>query len=108
MKIHRIETGKVRIKKNQITKVKGLAPQMLRVLFGKEWAEWVPIYAWAIEHNEGIIVVDTGETHKTTINGYLPKFHPYYALAVEFDVKPEEEIGPQLIKIGIDPVKDVL
>lgn len=107
MKLHRIETGKVRIKKNQISKQKGLAPQMLKVLFGKEWAEWVPIYAWVIERPEGIIVVDTGETSKTGISGYLPKWHPYYALAVQFDVKPENEIGPQLMQLGIDPVKDV-
>lgn len=107
MKIHRIETGKVRIKENQINKAKGVAPQMLKVLFGKKWADWVPIYAWVIEHSEGIIVVDTGETYKTSLNGYLPKLHPYYALAVDFNVKPEEEIGPQLRKIGIDPTKDV-
>jgi len=107
MKIHRIETGKVRIKENQIEKAKGIAPQMIKVLFGKKWAEWVPIYAWVIEHPEGIIVVDTGESHKTNTRGYLPKWHPYYSMAVEFDVKPEDEIGPQLIKIGIDPLRDI-
>lgn len=107
MKIHRIKTGLVRIKENQISKTKGLTPQMLKVLFGKKWAEWVPIYAWVIEHPEGIIVVDTGETAKTAEHGYLPKWHPYYALSVQFRVKPEEEIGPQLQKLGINPAKDV-
>ncbi len=107
MKLHRIETGKVRIKSNQISKPGGLGPQMLQVLFGKDWSEWLPIYAWAIEHKEGVIVVDTGETHKTGIPGYLPRWHPYYSLAVQFDVKPEDEIGPKLRQIGIDPVKDV-
>ena len=107
MKIYKIQTGKVRIKENQISKSKGYTPQMLKVLFGKRWADWIPIYAWAIIHKEGIIIVDTGETHKTSIRGYLPKWHPYYALAVDFDVKPEDEIGPQLLKMGIDPSKDV-
>ena len=107
MKIHRIRTGLVRIKENQISKSKGHSPQMLKVLFGKKWAAWVPIYAWVIEHPDGIIVVDTGETAKTAEPGYLPKWHPYYALAVQFKVKPEEEIGPQLLKLGIDPAKDV-
>ncbi|UCD60513.1 MAG: N-acyl homoserine lactonase family protein [Flavobacteriaceae bacterium] len=107
MKIRRIKTGLVRIKENQISKTKGLTPQMLKVLFGKKWAEWVPIYAWVIEHPEGIIVVDTGETAKTAEHGYLPKWHPYYALSVQFRVKPEEEIGPQLQKLGINPAKDV-
>jgi len=107
MKIHRIETGKVRIKQNQISKSGGMLPQMLKVLFGKDWSEWLPIYAWVIEHTEGVIVVDTGETHKTKNQGYLPLWHPYYALAVEFNVKQEDEIGPQLYEIGIDPAKDV-
>jgi glyoxylase-like metal-dependent hydrolase (beta-lactamase superfamily II) len=107
MKIHRIQTGLVRIKENQISKTKGIAPQMLKVLLSKKWAEWVPIYAWVIEHPEGIIVVDTGETSKTSLDGYLPKLHPYYAFAVQFKVKPEDEIGPQLLRLGINPAKDV-
>ncbi len=107
MKIERIQTGKVRIKENQISRAKGIIPPMAKVLFSKKWADWVPIYAWVIEHEEGIIVVDTGETYKTSVKGYLPKWHPYYALAVDFDVKPEDEIGPQLLKMGIDPKKDV-
>jgi len=107
MRIFKIQTGRVRIKENQISKSKGYTPQMLKVLFGKKWADWAPIYAWVIDHEEGVIVVDTGETYKTMDKGYLPKWHPYYALAVDFDVKLEDEIGPQLLKMGINPEKDV-
>jgi glyoxylase-like metal-dependent hydrolase (beta-lactamase superfamily II) len=107
MRIHRIDTGKVRVKVNQIRKSSGRTPKMLKVLFGNDWSAWLPIFAWAIEHDEGVIVVDTGETHKTNDRGYLPLWHPYYALAVDFDVKQEDEIGPQLLKLGIDPLKDV-
>jgi hypothetical protein len=28
------------------------------MLFDEEWTEWLPIYAWVIDHDEGIIVVD--------------------------------------------------
>ena len=28
--------------------------------YRREWADWMPVYAWAIEHPEGVIVVDTG------------------------------------------------
>jgi hypothetical protein len=44
----------------------------------------VPILAWVIEHPEGIIVVDTGETARTAEPGYLPSWHPYYRFAVRF------------------------
>lgn len=107
MEIYRIETGKVRIKENQIKRPKGIVPPMLRILFGKRWADWVPIYSWVIVHKEGIIVVDTGETYKTSVKGYLPKWHPYYAFAVDFDVKPEDEINIQLQRMGIDSKTDV-
>lgn len=107
MKIHRIETGKVRIKQKQLKKSNGIGPKMVKVLLDTEWSSWLPIYAWVIDHPEGIIVVDTGETHKTNVDGYLPKWHPYYAMAVDFNVKHDDEIGPQLHKIGINTKRDV-
>ncbi len=107
MKIYRIETGKVRVKKNQLRKARGMAPKMTKVLFDKHWSDWLPIYAWVIDHHEGVMLVDTGETYKTGIKGYLPKWHPYYSRAVKFDVKYEDEIGHKLLRMGIHPKKDV-
>ena len=63
MKIHRIETGKVRIKKNQIRRTERIIPSMLTVLLGRKWADWVPIYAWVIEHREGVIDIFLNGTH---------------------------------------------
>ncbi|MCC7119171.1 MAG: N-acyl homoserine lactonase family protein [Anaerolineales bacterium] len=107
MKIHAIQTGTVEIKKNQkIGKGSGVG-RLINMLFGREWIEpALPIYAWVIEHPEGIILVDTGETARTAETGYFPRWHPYYNLAVRFHVKPEDEIGAQLRKMGINP-KDV-
>lgn len=103
MKIHAIQTGSVSIKsKQRIGQGRGLMRQ-LNLLFDREWTEFLPIYAWAIEHPTGVIVVDTGETAKTAQSGYFPKWHPYYRLAVRLKVLPEQEIGPQLRSIGIRP-----
>jgi len=107
MKIYCIKTGKVKVKQNQIRKKNGWLPGMTYVLTGKVWSDWLPIYAWVIDHPEGIFIVDTGETHRTNVRGYLPKWHPYYGTSVKFDVKPEDEIGPKLRRMGIDPGKDV-
>lgn len=107
MKIHAIQTGTVRIKKNQVVGKGAGALRLINVLFGREWVKPpVPIYAWVIEHEEGVIVVDTGETARTSEAGYFPRWHPYYNLAVHFHVKPEEEIGAQLKQKGINS-KDV-
>lgn len=101
MKIHAIQTGTVEIKKNQLIGKGPKALRLVNVLLGKEWVEPVPIYAWVIEHNEGVIVVDTGDTARTSESGYFPRWQPYYRLAVRFHVKPEDEIGVQLKKMGI-------
>jgi N-acyl homoserine lactone hydrolase len=100
LKIHAINTGKVTIRPNQV-EGKGTGPmRMLNVYLDKRWTEPLPIYAWAIEHPEGVVVIDTGETAKTAERGYFPRWHPYYR-NVKTDVKPEQEIGPQLEDIGI-------
>lgn len=106
MKIHAIQTGTAEIKKNQLIGKGPRALRLVNVLLGKEWVEPVPIYAWVIENNEGVIVVDTGDTARTSESGYFPRWQPYYRLAVRFHVKPEEEIGVQLKQMGIAP-KDV-
>lgn len=104
IKIHPLRTGSVRIRRAQRERRTG-GP--LRVLLDTEWADWLPIYTWAIEHPEGVIVVDTGGAAKATEPEYFPGWHPYYRLSVEIEVAPEEEIGPQLRRLGIDP-KEVL
>ena len=98
--IHPIQTGHVQVKAAQRKRKAG---GLVRVLFDREWTEWLPIYAWAIEHPEGVIVVDTGDTARTTEPGYFPRWHPYYRTSVRMDVAPAQEIGPQLKQIGIDP-----
>jgi glyoxylase-like metal-dependent hydrolase (beta-lactamase superfamily II) len=77
--------------------------RQVNILLDRNWSEWPPIYAWAIETNEGVILVDTGETARTSEPGHFPRWHPYFRLAVRFDVTPEQEVGPQLLKLGIRP-----
>ena len=44
----------------------------MRTLADKRWTAPLPILAWAIEHPEGLIVVDAGETARATEPGYFP------------------------------------
>jgi N-acyl homoserine lactone hydrolase len=100
-KVHAIRTGLVQVRKAQ-RESKGKGPaRIANMLFDEEWTEWLPIYAWAIEHDEGVIVVDTGETSRVHQRGYFPSWHPFYRRATKFSVHPDEEIGPQLKELGI-------
>ena len=106
MKIHAIQTGTVEVKKNQVVGKGPKAFRLLNVIFGSEWTEPVPIYAWVIEHEQGLFVVDTGETARTAEADYFPRWQPYYQLAVRWHVTPEQEIGAQMKQMGINS-KDV-
>jgi N-acyl homoserine lactone hydrolase len=102
-KIHAIRTGLVQVRRAQMeSRGTGLA-RTASMLLDENWSEWLPIYAWAIEHEEGIILVDTGETSRVHQNGYHPSWHPFYRRAARFSVHPDEEIGPQLVALGIAP-----
>src|SRR5271169_148679 len=98
MRIHAIETGRVRIKQAQIEGRGHGTWRQLQPILSSEWADWSPLYAWAIEHPEGVIVIDTGAAAHLKS---LPRWHPYFRFAVRFDIEPEQEAGPQLRALGI-------
>jgi N-acyl homoserine lactone hydrolase len=102
MRIHVIQTGTVAIKQVQRQGRQGGNP-LLNIVFDKNWTEPLPIFAFLIEHPEGLIVVDTGETARVSQPGYFPWWHPYYRYGVREWVQPEEEIGPQMRAMGLDP-----
>src|SRR6266567_5241936 len=103
MRMHAIQTGTVAIKIRQMSG-RGHGPlRLVNTLLDATWTEPLPIYAWVIEHPEGLIVVDTGDTAHTSESGYFPWWHPYYKLGVRLTVHPEDEIGPQMRALGIAP-----
>ena len=103
MNVHAIQTGTVAVKPSQ-RRGRGPGPiRLLNTVLEPRWTEPLPIWAWAVEHPEGLLVVDTGETARASEAGYRPRWHPYHRLAVRFSVGPEDEIGPQLRRLGLDP-----
>ena len=62
MRISALQTGTVAVKEVQ-REGRGRGPaRIINVLRAKQWTEPLPIHVWAIEHPEGVILVDTGET----------------------------------------------
>lgn len=103
MKIHAVRTGSVQVHQRQRSGAGSGVARFVRTLVDREWTEPLPIYAWVVEHPEGLIVVDTGETSRTAEPGYFPRWHPYFRLAVRADVRPEDELGPAVRRLGLDP-----
>lgn len=90
MRIIPIRTGTVRIRTRMQRGVRG--PFRRVAMFTGPWTGTLPVLAWAIDHPEGVIVVDTGE-HATVKDVAMARF----------TVTPEDELGPSLTRVGIDP-----
>jgi N-acyl homoserine lactone hydrolase len=102
MKIHAIQTGTVAITQAWREGVGHCSRRLLHTIVDREWTEPLPIYAYAIEHREGVIVVDTGEEARASQRSYFARWHPGVRAFREW-VEPEQEIGPQLERLGIRP-----
>ena len=75
----------------------------LAPLIDRDWSDWLPTFAYAIEHPDGVVLVDSGASAGLM---RLPRWHPYFRFAVHFAVEPEQEAAPQLKALGIG-VRDV-
>jgi N-acyl homoserine lactone hydrolase len=102
MKIHAIQTGTVAVTQAWREGVGHGSRRLLHTIVDREWTEPLPIYAYAIEHPEGVIVVDTGEDARASQRSYFARWHPGVRAFREW-VEPEQEIGPQLKQLGIRP-----
>jgi N-acyl homoserine lactone hydrolase len=102
MKIHAIQTGTVAVTGAWREGVGHGKRRLFNTIVDSEWTEPLPIYAFAIEHPEGVIVVDTGEDARASERGYFARWHPGVRAFREW-VEPRQEIGPQLERLGIQP-----
>ena len=103
VRVHAIQTGTVSIKELQRDGGGRRRRSFPRLFMDRRWTEPVPILAWLIEHPEGPIVVDTGETARVADRGYFTPWNPYFRLGLREWVAPEQEIGPQLRALGFSP-----
>jgi N-acyl homoserine lactone hydrolase len=100
MRVHALSTGSVRIRPSQAIGRGHGVRRRLAPLLDAEWSDWLPIYVYAIEHRDGVILIDAGANVGVKS---LPKWHPYFRTCVRFDIEREQEIGPQLRALGVGP-----
>jgi len=115
VKIHGLCTGSVAVKTN-FKKKKGIGEfAKLNILLDKNYTNYLPIWVWVIEHPDGLIVIDTGETAQVTnLDKYLE--HESWFLrfqfknAAKFQIQKNQELNHQLEKVNlsIDDVKLVV
>ncbi|MBN9509174.1 MAG: MBL fold metallo-hydrolase [Alphaproteobacteria bacterium] len=109
IRVTAIETGKARMKTAQMTARDGRGPvgRKIDIFRDTGWVGPLPIFAFLIEHPEGRFLVDTGDTWRNSVPGYLPRWNPFFTSQVVIKVAPLEEIGPRLQAMGLDPATDI-
>src|SRR4051794_10030581 len=90
MKIHPLTTGTVQVKHSFLFAGTGIRRQ-LDLLLPDEWSVPLPIHAWAVEHGDDLILVDTGE-HAGVHNVPFARFA----------ITAEEELPDALTAAGLD------
>jgi len=78
----------------------GTLRRRLGIVFCRERTGPHPINGYLIDHAEGLILVDTGDTARKSDRGYMPRLNPGFR-NIDIRVAPEEEIDQQLNAMGI-------
>jgi glyoxylase-like metal-dependent hydrolase (beta-lactamase superfamily II) len=106
-RLHAFSTGEISVKKNFRQAAGGSLRSKLSFLLQSEFTDFQPIWVWVIEHPEGIFVVDTGENAAVTEPDYFSGENAisrwFCQTQFKLRVRPEQEAGPQLHALGIDP-----
>jgi N-acyl homoserine lactone hydrolase len=107
--IRAVKTGTIRIRpSHRATDMsKPRWRRRLAIILDRDWTQPLPIYTYLIEHDEGLLLLDCGESARSTKPGWFPWWNPFFSTAVDIHVEPDDEIGPRLRSLGIDPTKDL-
>lgn len=102
--LHGFSTGTVSLKTKYLDAQGGQLISKINFLLDQEWTAYMPIMVWVIDHPEGVFVVDTGENARVTEPDYFKQegrlTNYINTRSFRFDIKPEDEIGPQLARLG--------
>lgn len=109
--VHGIQTGWIGIKSSHYKLTGNSSLRFPSILTDTHWAEPKPMLSWVIEHPEGLIVIDSNERAASKdLRSYLACADPitktFITRSFRVHVEPENELGPQLSKLGLSS-KDV-
>jgi glyoxylase-like metal-dependent hydrolase (beta-lactamase superfamily II) len=79
----------------------------LAILLDRDWTEPLPIYSYLVEHHEGLLLLDAGESARAARAGWFPIWNPFLRLALDIHVEPEDEVAAQLQARGVHPARDL-
>jgi N-acyl homoserine lactone hydrolase len=96
-----VSTGHVRIRPEHVRA--GLQPMYWWLLTSRRWTEPRPINAYVIEHEDGLVLFDTGQDRASVTD---PKYFPggvtkiLYDRLATFEIEPTETLTAGLERLG--------
>lgn len=109
LRIHGLSTGTIALK-DRVANCKhpGMVSTLLSFL-DKRWADWIPVWIWAIEHPEGTFLIDTGNTEAMTDPNYFDGLdflsRHFFTREMRFRIDKTEEADHLLQSVGLSPAK---
>jgi len=110
IKVHAVQTGLISVKENFMNQKGQGFMSKLNIVLGSDYAPFMPIWAWVIEHPEGVIVVDTGDIEESRYRDFYKNesFGTKFNLKAMSNVRKinkEDEMDSQLLRLGIRPAQ---
>jgi N-acyl homoserine lactone hydrolase len=99
VKVHVLDTGRVKAHRRQVDPHPRDGLRLLATLADRQWTEWLPVWSFAIEHGDGLVVVDAGQDPDFV----SPRWDIYLRFAVRFDVNDADRLDARLRGAGLDP-----
>jgi glyoxylase-like metal-dependent hydrolase (beta-lactamase superfamily II) len=99
IRVHALDTGRVKIHRRQVDPHPRDALRLPATLIDRKWTDWLSVWSFAIEHPEGLVVVDAGQDPDFKI----PAWDLYGRVAVRFDATDADRLDARLREAGLDP-----
>lgn len=110
LRVHALPTGEVRVKASHHTcetpEDRHYVRRFLRILLDRDWAAPMPVWAYAIEHPEGLFLVDAGATpayRDPASWAPAPAAGRLVRSFIELDVQDDETVPARLQALGLSP-----
>lgn len=100
-RIHRIQTGVVRVHPQQVEGSN--LNRMFWIFTSKKWTDWLPINTYLIEHHKGLILFDTGEDPAVNEPYFYPWWAPQYRKMCQFEIHEQDSVIEGIRRLGFSP-----
>jgi glyoxylase-like metal-dependent hydrolase (beta-lactamase superfamily II) len=99
VRLHVLDTGRVKLHRRQVEPHPRDGLRLPATLFDRRWTDWLAVWTFAIEHPDGLVIVDAGQDPGFT----APWWDVYLRVAVRFDVTDADRPEARLREVGLDP-----